>query len=150
MIFPRLCTEWEMMKQFDGIRLLNLVTMLQRIEMLAATLPEGPVDSDAAVNYAVACFAEAETACKELGLFVGGQKAKTAQDRISSKSLNSYGVGAECNSLAEIIRYELSAYTFMYIEPTKVPFYSNANLFGEEVATKLVAQTMIYPKQVSA
>jgi hypothetical protein len=125
MILPRLFTLWEMMKQFDGLRLLNLFAVLKHIETMAANLPVGPVDSDGAVNNAVACFAEAETACKELGLPVAGQKAKTAQDRISSKSLNSYGVGAECNSLTEIIRYELSEYTFMDIEPTKVPFYSN-------------------------
>lgn len=126
-------TLWELMRHFDGLGFATLFAGLQRVETAATILPTGSVNAETAATNLIPLFAEVEASCNELGLPIGAQKAKTSQDRVRS-GCSTIEVGVECNGLAEIIRYELGAYIFMYIEPTRAALYTESNLFGQEVA----------------
>jgi hypothetical protein len=73
--------------------------------------------------------------CTHLSLPTSAEKAKNVNTALQD-GIRSQKLGEECDRLSEVIALEMQSHLFMYIEPTKVAYYSNPQLFGDEVSVR--------------
>ena len=123
----------DFIKTFNGRLLLSLYGTLESMHAYSQALPEEQVDNNVRESL-VSIVSQVREACVSLGLSTAAEKARLVIE--ASKDLStSRQVGEELDRLAEVTRLEMQAHLFMYIEPSRTFYYSDPQLFGEEVST---------------
>ena len=123
------------MKVFDGLKLMNLFSLLEKTVLLSQKDDPNRVISERVTYLMVDKVKELKQLCEELGLSTAAVKAARVIDDIKP-DLKAGSLSAPFESLTEIITLEMRAHLFMYVEPSKAPYYSDSDLFGDRVAER--------------
>ena len=127
------------MKVFDGQRFVKMNNLLAGLSVIGRD-PTRVVDIDdkEIVSHLAS---EVDSECGALGLVVASAKAKRLNEGMQLDGITYAQAGNLLSILSETILDEMAAHLFMYVEPTRVPYYTKLNLFGEEVAGNFSVST---------
>lgn len=125
-----------LMKVFNGRYFLALYRSLLHIESIAEQSPDANIQDELRESLAKTTK-EIEDECRKLGLPTSALRANVARMELEEEDdLKAADIAKSFGNLSELIVLEMETHLFMYIEPTKVAFYSEPDLFGELVGTQ--------------
>lgn len=129
------------MKQFDGNQLLALVHNSVVLSISGSTALKDRQLGDEAkfsaetVDGLLRDVSQMRDSCIELGLSVARQKVESIASSLESARHDAGKITDAFGELERIVKYELASHVFLYIEPTQAHLYTDADLFGSDVAS---------------